>query len=208
VKAPIKIPKLYPTETISIEGNNIELRGYKAAERPYVILIETIQKEMPPLLTHIGGIEKEIQSLTQDEEGNRYSDEELESMGALDKVLNLTNKITDIKLRIDEVSDKLIYGETNPENPDEMSGPGYLLAQRGLKRFYYPNMSTTELDEIEDIEIARQHVMLIANTMISLSNPPKGLQKSIEDKVREEKKAAGKGKSTRGKKASRGKKKS
>lgn len=208
MKAPIKIPKLYPTETIEIEGNKIELRGYKAADRPYVILVETIRKDLTPLLKELGDIERELESLRADDTGKKYSDEELEEMGALDKVFELTNTIVDLQLKMDEIGSKLIYGEPNPEDEDEMNGPGYILAQRGLKRFYYPNTPTSELDEIEDIEIARQHIMLIANTMISLSNPPRGLQKSIENKIREDKKAAGKGKSQRGKKASRQKKKS
>lgn len=206
-KSPIKIPKLYPTETVEIEGNKIELRGYKAADRPYVILIETIQKEMPRILTEMGKLQSEYESIALKNDGKKFTDEELEKDGTLEPVLELASKLSDLKLKMDEVGDRLIYGE-NESDEDEMEGPGYLLAQRGLKRFFYPGQTTSEIDKLPDIEIARQHVMLVANTMISLSNPPKGLQKSIEDKMREDEKAAGKGKSPKGKGTSRSKKKS
>jgi len=204
-KPGMKIPKLYPTETIEIEGNKIELRGYKAADRPYVIFIEKIQMDMNPLLKEVGKFQSEILSLIEDDEGHQFTDEELEANGTLEKVLQITEEVNKVKLKIDEVGDRLIFGDSET---DEMEGPGYLLAQRGLKRFFYPGQTSSELDTIEDIEIARQHVMLVANTMISLSNPPKGLQKSIEFKQREDGKAAGKGKRSKGKRTSQSKKKS
>lgn len=206
-KPQIKIPKLYPTETIEIEGNKIELRGYKPSDRPLAILIETIQQDMNPIIREVGKLQTELTSLTIDEDGKELNDEELRESGKLDRVYELTDEANTLTLKINEISDRLIYGDL--ENPsDEMEGPGYLLAQRGLKRFYFPGVISSELDEIEDIEIARQHVMLIANTMISLSNPPSGVQKSIEHRQRENEKAAGKGKQSKGKRTSRSKKKS
>lgn len=215
VKSPIKIPKLYPTETVEIEGNKIELRGYKAGDRPYVILIEQIQLDMNPILKEIGEFQVEIMALIQDDTGKQFTDEELKEAGTLDRVLEITDQVNALKLKVDEVSDRLIFGDSES---DEMEGPGYLLAQRGLKRFFYkdcPEFKEAKredrlieyIDSLPDIEIARQHVMLVANTMISLSNPPKGLQKSIEDRMREDEKAAGKGKSPKGKRISRSKKK-
>ena len=204
-KSPIKIPKLYPTETVEIEGNKIELKGYKAADRPYVILIEKIQGDIHSILRKITELQSEITPLMHDEEGNLRSDEDLKKDGTLDRVYEITDKANALQPEVNEVTDRLIFGDSES---DEMEGPSYLLAQRGLKRFFYPGQTTSEIDELPDIEIARQHVMLVANTMISLSNPPKGLQKSIEDRMREDEKAAGKGKSPKGKRTSRSKKKS
>lgn len=180
MKAPNKIPKLYPTETIEIEGNKIELRGLKPSDKEYEIIIRKLRNEAI-------GLQIQTNRIIRDEENNTKPDKDLSEEDS-SKLVEIYNELDDIGDQMDEVC--------------------MFLAQRGLKRFYYPGKTTSELDEIEDIEIIPGHAKTIADKMIKLSNPPEGLKKSIE--AAEKEKADGKGKSEKsvGRKTSQSKKKS
>jgi hypothetical protein len=181
-KAPIKIPKLYPTQKIEIEGNTIEIRGYKPIDKPYVISIQHIQKQIRPIMKKVGELQSEIEEISRDEKGNQLSDKELKDLGVFDRIYEISDEIQDSTLEVEEITSKLVDGDSDT---DKMDGPAYHLAQRGVKRFYYPNLSSGELDEMDDIDIGRYYASLIANTMISLANPPSSIERSIQARKRE-----------------------
>lgn len=188
-RAPIKIPKLYPEETITIGKEKIVIREYKPMDKPFVIAIQALQKELQPVMKKIGELQVKINKLILDEDGNQISDKELEEKGIIDEVYKITDEVNNLKEDIDKVADQLIEGDSEE---DEFAGPAYFLAQRGLKRFYYPDTTSTELDELPNIEIGKRYVTIISNTMIELANPPSGLEQSI--RFEERKKADDKGK--------------
>jgi len=189
-KAPIKIPSLYPQETIELGGNKITLREYKPMDKPLVFAIEEIQKKTRPIIQKVGEFQAEIMEISQDNDGNALSDSELKEKGLLDRIYEITDKVQDMELELRRIADELIDGDNGT---DELNGPAYLLAQRGLKRFYYPDTPTSKLDEIDDIELGRSYVTPITNIMIKLANPPRGIEKSIMQKQKELEEA-GKGK--------------
>jgi len=160
VRARIKIPQLCPTEKIKIEGNKIELRGYKAADKEFEIAVKHLRNEAMI-------VQGKLNRIIRTEEGEIKPDKDFTEEEFQDLI-----KLYD---EIDEIANQMLYDENG-----EMKGPLALLAQRGLKRFYYPGKTSSELDEIEDIEITEGDAKLIGNTMISLANPPRGLKKSIQ----------------------------
>jgi hypothetical protein len=207
----IKIPKLYPTETIEIEGNKIELQGYKAYDHPLVLTIEAIQRgEIRPILKKVTEMQRELTEMGTDEEGNTISNKELKENGNYQKAMDISDEIIILMDKVREIEDRLIQGDIEEGSCDEMKGPAAILTQRGLKRFYYPNTPYLELDEIDDIEIGRKYIIPITNTIIAISKPPIGLERSIKAREEEEgeDRATDKGKSSKGKNTSRSKKKS
>lgn len=186
-KAPIKIPDLVPAETLEIGGQKVTISGFKASDKVYEIAIKHIKNqglEIQARLNKVLLIEEEIEG---EKTLRRKNDNEL-TEEEKDLILGFMDEVEDLDY-------KLVYGDNEDlVNEDRMSGPMALLAQRGLKRFYYPNTTSSKLDEIEDIKITEGDTKLIANTMINLAKPPSGLEKSILDKKRQEEKAADKGK--------------
>lgn len=172
-KSPIKIPKLYRTETIEIEGNKIEISGYKPADKEYEIAIRHIRKE-------VADLQKETNEITLKEDGSLKDDSEVSE--------EELNRVQEIYQKIIEIQDAMIYGDPDRENKDRMEGPIGKLAQRGLKRFYYPNKTSSELDEINDIDIGEEYITMISSIMIALSKPPSGLEQSIQARKEEDKK--------------------
>jgi hypothetical protein len=208
IKPRIKIPKLVPKEIIEIEGNKIELNGYKPYDYPLVLSIEAIHKEnLRPLLKKVGEMEREIQDIAVDKEGNTIPDEELKKNGKYDRIIDISDEILISMDKLKEIEDVLIYGNDEDVSMDEMKGPASILTQRGLKRFYYSqDMEPQELDAIPDIEIGRKYIIPITNTIIELSKPPLGLEYSIKAKE-ESNRATDKGKSLKKGKTSPSKKK-
>ncbi|BDZ68601.1 hypothetical protein [Methanobacterium ferruginis] len=192
-KTPIKIPNLYPEEEIIIVGNSVKIKGYKPADKPYEIQIRHLR-------TQALEVQKKVNEIIRKEDNTIKPDAEL-----TDDEMKRLKKLHEEILNI---GDFIIYGDPERENQDQMEGPAWKLAQRGIKRYYYPDKTSSELDEIEDIELAEGHVKQIANIMIRLSSPPSGLERSIQARKKEqEKNGAGKGKQSKGKNTSQHKKK-
>lgn len=177
-KAPIKIPKLYPTETIEIEGNKIVINGMKAADKPFEIAVRHLRNQAIK-------IQAQLNRIVKDDKDNLIPDRDL-SDESLDEVIKLRE-------RLEDIMDDFIY--IKDDNGDyELGGPLYLMAQRGIKRFYYPDKNFDELDSLKDIPLVEGDIKLIANTMMGLSEPPRGLERSIDFAARKAKKDGDKGK--------------
>jgi hypothetical protein len=74
-----------------------------------------------------------------------------------------------IELEEYQKNNKKQSGEKAAEMVAEMEELAYPLAQRGLKRYYYPNiMKTNELDQTEDIDMDPKTALKVAATMIGL----------------------------------------
>lgn len=164
MKAP-NIPELYPTETIKIADHEIKLKGYKVEDKEFEIQIRHLRNQAIQ-------IQIATNKIIRDDENQIRPDKDLTDKD-LEKLAELHNKIDDIADHMDEAC--------------------MLLAQRGLKRYYYDEeLTATELDKLEDIKLPPGYAKMIADKMIILSNPPLGVEKSIQ--AAEKEKADGKGK--------------
>lgn len=162
----LTIPELYPTETIEIAGHEIKLKGYKVEDKEFEIQIRHLRNEAIQIQIATNKIIRDKEDKIKPDQD--LTEEELEKLG------QLHNKLDDIADQMDEVC--------------------MLLAQRGLKRFYYDEDKTAEeLDEIKNISLPPGYAKMIADKMIILSNPPVGVEKSI--KAAKKQKADDKGKS-------------
>jgi|GEM_PF-3343682 hypothetical protein len=146
LKSRIPIPKLYKTKKLEINGQEIEIRGYRFIDEEFVVPLRqaaydlsTISKKMEDAT---GKTIHEIVD-SEDESDNKYTLKQVEQVGEVGKEI------------------EALRGQT-----EELQ---YKLAQRGLKRFYYDG-TTEELDDLPDIDIDIEDAALIANTMISLTS--------------------------------------
>ncbi|MDY9922794.1 hypothetical protein [Methanobacterium sp.] len=187
-KAPIKIPNLIPVEKLEIANNQVTISGFKASDKVYEIAIQHIRKRGLELQAKVNKIIFTEEDIDGKKELRRRNDIDI-SEEERNEILKLMNDVDDLDYQ-------LVYGDKEDQiDEDRMNGPMALLAQRGLKRYYYPGKTSSELDEIDDIEITEGDVKAIANTMINLTKPPSGLEKSIQARERENtKKDADKGK--------------
>lgn len=203
-KANIKIPNLYPTETIEINDEKIVINEYKPADKPYVIAIQRVQKQIRPIMKKIGELESEINEISQSNEGAPLTDKQLKEQGLLERIYEINDEVEDLQLDVEGINDQLVFGDSETDEPN---GPAYILAQRGLKRFYYSDKTTSELDELDDIPVGSGYITLIANTMINLAKPPSGLERSLMLRQKELEEAdKGKSGRSKGKRTSRRKK--
>lgn len=159
MKASIKKPNLYPTETIEIGDEKIVLSGYKPFDRPLEIQIRHLRLKAIEL-------QIKINKIVRDEDNNTKPDKDLTEEEA--------KSLIEVYNELDELG-------------DDMDDACMLLAQRGLKRFYYPDKTSSELDEIDDIKIPMGYASMIADKMIKLSNPPSEVEKSLEFLKKQEK---------------------
>ncbi len=137
----IKIPKLYRTETLDICGNKIEIKGYRGNDYAHVRTLEKIQNSASMSLIKIGNLDKS----TKDKKKNsEWTDEEIEEL----KILQ--DKYVDLKSEAKKIVS--------------------FLAQRGIKRFYYPRLKTEEIDKKPDIELDDVDITRIHKAMAKLSS--------------------------------------
>jgi len=74
-----------------------------------------------------------------------------------------------IELEEYQKNNKKQSGTTAAEIVAEMEGLAYPLAQRGLKRYYYPDITRTEeLDQLDDIDMDPKTALKVATAMIGL----------------------------------------
>jgi hypothetical protein len=136
----MEIPRLFKTETIEIEGNEIELRGTRAIDSEYTVALEKKSNEINGMITKVNRFNKNKK------EDADYTDKEIEG------IISLLDRISELKPEIIEIQNKI--------------------AQRGLKRFYFPEIKDTgKIDEVPDIEIDTDTAVLIVNTMIGIDTP-------------------------------------
>ncbi len=187
----VKIPRLFRSKTINVEGEDIELRAYKVIDNEYVIPLQKKRNEIITLslrlfkLSHKedGTIEREVDGetievpKTVDKTAFDYTEEDF------NEVTRINNELDDLKEKVDQYSAKI--------------------AQRGLKRFYYKdepeykearrdNQLTEYIDSLPDIPVDFDNQRLIANTMIELGSPTNPPKPDVEED--------GKGKQKRGQK--------
>ena len=160
----IEIPKLYRTETLEINGNKVEIKGYRGNDyiqarvlERQMIKINKLQMKLTKLSSDRlkeneaqGNEEKEVKETKDEEEEEEikinWKDNDIENLATLnEQMLDIRNDIEDII---------------------------YKLAQRGLKRFYYPGLSTKEIDNLEDIEVDEVTITEVHKAMARLSNIP------------------------------------
>jgi hypothetical protein len=115
-----------------------------------------------------------INQIVQDKnEDKDYSDDDIK------KLNDLNNQVVELRPELNELQHKI--------------------AQRGLKRFYFPEVKDTEeIDKIEDIPVDSDTAILIANTMMELDSktitPPTGedLKKPRKRQPKKSSKTSGK----------------
>ena len=134
----IKIPKLFKTETININGHDVEIKGLRGNDYALTLLLDKIQNRIAVLSI-------KLNKLTKGKENDfDYSDEEFAEF------LELKEKIEDIKEK-----------EVRPLIEK--------LGQRGIKRAFYPDLNTDEIDKIPDNELDPITVRTVFNLMNQIS---------------------------------------
>lgn len=135
-----KIPRLYKTQTTTIEGNEIELKGYRLVDNEYIVPLQEARNQLSKKSIELNKIA-----------GNYQEDEPVKSED-LEKMTQIADEIDQLKPEVEELNHRI--------------------AQRGLKRFYYPEVKETdEIDALEDIEIDPENEILITNIMLNIGTP-------------------------------------
>ncbi len=147
----VKIPKLFRTETINLNGNEIEVKGFRGNDYALTRSLDKIGNRVVTLRIKVNRL---LKGKEKDED---YSDKDIK------EIEKLKDKIEDIK-----------EGEVRPIINK--------LGQRGIKRAYYPDLNTDELDKISDVELDNNMLELVYNKMSEASLPAKPVEKEDDTK--------------------------
>ena len=176
----IEIPRLFRTSKIDLNGNEIELKGFRGSDYVHVDIMDEIRNKH----IRVEGMINRLVTAT-DENGQVIYDEFIDSTGIKQRVPKI---MADADLTDSEIEElHKLTGETLKLTKD-FRDIRLKVAQRGIKRFFYPELNTDELDNVEDIELDEIDESTIYNAMNSVSR--KRRQPSAED---------GKGKQGKGK---------
>lgn len=159
----IKIPKLYRTETLDICGNKIKIKGYRGNDYAHVRTLEKIQNSASMSLIKIGKLDE---STKDKKENSEWTDKEIEELK------RLNDKFIDLKSEAKKIVS--------------------FLAQRGIKRFFYPGLNTEEIDKKPDIELDDVDITRIHKAMAKLSSDSPDTAGDVKGKGKSGKKSASK----------------
>lgn len=144
-----KIPdQLYRTKELTLgNGEKVQIKGHRGGDYPLLKKLSKVERDAMKLSIKLSQL-----TTTQNDEGL--------TINKLDS--DLTDKeidqLLDLRAKIEDLQD-----ETRPLINK--------LAQRGVKRFYYPGKKTEEIDKIEDIELNMGEALSIHQAMNELDNP-------------------------------------
>jgi hypothetical protein len=148
-----EIPQLYKTRTIELNGNKLEIKGFRGKDYAIVRSINKLANETLIIQTkanRIIRIKEEEKIKTDDEiKINELSDKQLQSL------IQLKNGIEDINGKTQPLIEKL--------------------GQRGIKRAFNPELSTEKLDKIPDIELEYAFLKEVYEIMAEISSLPKSI---------------------------------
>ena len=176
----VTIPKLFREQTIELNGNEIKLRGFRGSDYVHVDMMDEIRNKH----IRIEGMINRLVTAT-DENGQVIYDEFIDSTGIKQRVPKI---MADTDLTDSEIEELHKLTDETLKLTKDFRDIRSKVAQRGIKRFYYQELNTDELDKVEDIELDEIDESTIYNTMNSVSR--KRRQPSAED---------GKGKQGKGK---------
>lgn len=182
-----EIPKFYRYKDyhiIDIEGNSqkIEIRGYRPIDLPYVLKIQQLQDELPQLLSKATIFKGLIDSLMKNVgENQEVTEENIE-----EKLVEKLSKMDDSSYSEEDLKQLKLASDEVRKVENELMKYSALLAQRGLKRFYYQdeqdykdaaekNKLADYLDKLPDVEVDMDHLKNIAILMMRLGAPTRPL---------------------------------
>jgi hypothetical protein len=139
-----KIPQLYKTETVDLNGNELEIKGFRGNDYAIVRTLNKIANETM-------AIQLKFAKITKDKEDVKMADLPEKDVQEIIKIRN-------------EIEDKTEITQPLIEK----------LGQRGIKRAENPTIKSTEkIDEIPDRELDYPILRYIYEIMAQLSTPPK-----------------------------------
>lgn len=150
----IEIPKLYRTETLDINGNKVEIKGYRGNDYAHVRTLEKIGTRVSELSIKLNRL---TTNKTEDTTDSDWSKDELKELN------KLQNEMIDIKADMQKIV--------------------YILAQRGIKRFYYPGLNTGEIDKKPDIEVDEVDITRIHQVMAKISSDNPDFKGDVKGKA-------------------------
>jgi hypothetical protein len=150
---------LYRTKDVNLGGNTVvQIKGHRGSDFAILKALNKVESKTMKLTIKLNQVTTE-----KDKDGNLVNklDSELDDK-EIEELLNLREQIEDLQ------------GEARPLI--------HKLAQRGLKRYFYPDLTTKELDEKPDIEINEGEKLGIHRAMDELDRPLKILDSDDEGK--------------------------
>lgn len=187
----VDIPNLYPEQELIINGNPVLIGSYSGYDTTYTVPLQQCKTQLPELIRKVSIFkniqnkinaqkkdnaelqDEDVMTYLQEMDDDDFSDEEIHEL------MEATDKVHELNAQIEEYSE--------------------LLAQRGLKRFYYKdepeyiqadidNNLKNYLDSLPTIKASMDDFKRIANTMIELGGPSEKLLRAGADKGKPKKK--------------------
>ncbi|HEY0196893.1 MAG TPA: hypothetical protein VGC02_04900 [Methanobacterium sp.] len=142
-----EIPQLYRTKEIQLGKETVSIKGHRGGDYPLLKQLSKIEGEALKLTVQLNRV-----TSVKDDDGNLVNKSDLDlNDEELDKLIEIKEEIDDLQ------------NETKPIIRK--------LAQRGVKRFYYPDKKTEEIDKIDDIELNDGDVLVIHQAMETMDKP-------------------------------------
>jgi len=145
----VDIPRLFRTSKIDLNGNEIELRGFRGSDYVHVDMMDEIRTKT----MRLEGVKNRL-TTAKDADGNIIYDNIIVESQNGEKI---PQKIPILRLDADLTDEELdqLYRLTSEtlQLTKDFREIRSKVAQRGLKRFFYPEKNTDEIDQIEDIEL-------------------------------------------------------
>ncbi len=175
----VDIPKLFRTKTIELNENKIELRGFRGSDYVHVDMMDDIRNKH---LRLEGMINRLITA--RDENGKVIYDEFTDSESIKQQVPKI---MADADLTDSEIEELHKLTDQTLKLTKDFRDIRSKVAQRGIKRFYYPELNTDELDNVEDIELDEIDESTIYNAMNSVSRKRRQTPSAEDGKGKQEK---------------------
>ncbi len=143
----IKIPKLYKTQIVNIEGTDVEIRGYRFIDNEIIVLIRQLTHDLAKL-------KRKTDKLVTDEtkKDAEYTDEEY------DKIQESWKELERLRTDLEGLQYKLAQRGL----------------KRAFYTDPKKNYTSEELDELPDIEIDIEDAQEIAGIMMDIKAPKTG----------------------------------
>lgn len=171
----VNIPTLFREQTIDLNGHSIKLRGFRGSDYVHVDMMDEIRTKT----MRLEGIKNRL-TTAKDADGNIIYDTIIITD---DQGQEIPQRIPKLRLDAELTDEELdqLQGLTNEtlQLTKDFREIRSKIAQRGLKRFFYPDLNTDEIDQVEDIELDEIDESEIYRVMNTVSR--KRRQDSVED---------------------------
>ena len=145
----VDIPRLFREQTIDLNGHEVKLRGFRGSDYIHVDMMDEIRTKT----MRLEGIKNRL-TTAKDADGNILYDNITVEDENGDKI---PQRIPMLRLDADLTEEELdqLHGLTNEtlQLTKDFREIRSKVAQRGIKRFFYPERNTDEIDQVADIEL-------------------------------------------------------